>query len=353
MEQAVIRRIAGAAGALLLIALSWLGMDAAFAPPAGSYEVVATLGQAGSGLNDGTDVKVRGVRVGKVSDLRFEDGTATAVLRLEPDVQIPKTGLELVVTAKTLLGEKQVELSFPDSAFGQPPFLAEGDTLEASREPTELQEALDAMRPFLDAIDPQDIATLVDVLGEQQGEGEAIAKNLELSAEVARFFERTADDAINNLQLFTQFADGITPAAGDFARLNRDLPAAVALMHERTADIDSNLKALSSFAVTFAAYLEVEEDRIDRVLTSTDLVGAVLEPEIAAWGSFLDGLTKYTSNLGRPAGLLDDGTEWAAFRILVDLSAFGLPVGDGGVDLRDLIDQNSQTSQTSQEASNG
>jgi phospholipid/cholesterol/gamma-HCH transport system substrate-binding protein len=351
MEQAVIRRIAGAAGALLLVALSWLGMDYAFSPPKGSFHVTAVLGQAGSGLNEGTDVKVRGVRIGKVSDLRFEDGVAEATLQIDPGTEVPMTGLDMVVTAKTLLGEKQIELSFPDDAFGQPPFLSEGDVLEASREPTELQEVLDAMRPFLDAIDPQDIATIVDVLGEQQGEGENIARNLELSAEVARFLDRTADDAINNLVLFTQFADGVTAGAEDFARMNRNLPAAVALMHERTDDIDTNLKALSSFAVTFAAYLEVEEDRIDRVLTTGDAVGAVLEPEIGAWGSFLEGLFHYTQNLGRPAGILSDGTEWAAFRILVDLSHFGLPVGDGGVDLRDLIDD--VPASADQEAANG
>jgi phospholipid/cholesterol/gamma-HCH transport system substrate-binding protein len=350
MEQAVIRRIAGAAGALLLVALSWLGMDYAFSPAKGSFHVTAVLGQAGSGLNDGTDVKVRGVKIGKVSDLRYENGVATAILQIEPGTQVPTTDLDMVVTAKTLLGEKQIELSFPDEVFGQPPFLSDGDTLEASREPTELQEVLDAMRPFLDAIDPEDIATIVDVLGEQQGEGDNIARNLELSAEVARFLDRTADDAINNLVLFTQFADGITAGADDFARMNRNLPAAVALMHERTEDIDSNLKALSSFAVTFAAYLEVEEDRIDRVLTTGDMVGAVLEPEISAWGSFLDGLFRYTQNLGRPAGILSDGTEWAAFRILVDLSHFGLPVGDGGIDLRDLIDG---PPVSGQEAANG
>jgi phospholipid/cholesterol/gamma-HCH transport system substrate-binding protein len=330
VEQAIVRRIAGTAAAVLLVAVSWLGLDHAFSPPAGSFEVTAVLGNAGSGLNTGSDVKVRGVRVGQVSALRYEDRVAIATLRIDPGNDIPRKGLSVAVTAKTLLGEKQVELDFPQERFGQPPLLAAGDVVEADTRPTELQEAIAAMEPFLAAIDPHEIATIIDVLGQQQGEADRIRRSLELTSEVAAFAERTADQSLRDIRLLTSFADQMTPVAAEFDRMNRNLPAAVALIHERTADIDSNLDVLTSFAATLTSYLQVEERRIAQTLATGDIVGAFLERNAGAFGSFIEGQAIYFESLGRPAQILDDGSVYGPFKIVLDLSQLGLPIGSDG-----------------------
>ncbi len=122
LQTAVGRRIVGFTSALLLTALTLLAFRVVTAPSPGSYEVEALLGRAGAGLGPGSDVKVRGAVVGEVVDLRYVEGRAVATLLMEPEPRLPAE-LDLVVTAKTLLGEKQVELSFADDRFGQPPFL--------------------------------------------------------------------------------------------------------------------------------------------------------------------------------------------------------------------------------------
>jgi hypothetical protein len=155
-DSIVVRRIMGTAAAVLLLAVSTVIMEARFAPPAGSYEVTADLGRAGSGLRAGNDVKVRGTNVGEVSEVFYEDGRALAVLTMDPEPPLPPAEeLELVVTAKTLLGEKQIELSFDDGLFGTEPTLSAGDVIVADRQPTELSEAIDALVPFVEAVDPR------------------------------------------------------------------------------------------------------------------------------------------------------------------------------------------------------
>lgn len=318
MDQVVVRRILGTASAVLVIALGYLGMKWRYAPPPDSYTVTAVLGRAGSGLTQGSDVKARGVRIGQVASLAYDDGTATAVLRLEDDPRLPAPeDLTLVVTAKTLLGEKQIELTFPEDRFGHEPFLMAGDTLVAARPPTELQEVLDELTPFLDAIDGQDLATIVDALGEQEGEGPAIAENIELSQRLADFGQRTAQQNLENLAALADIAAALEPRAGDINRLNNAVAEATRVLREQQLDVRRNLESLTRFATGFAELLEVEEPTIDRLMRTGDRIGAVLERQAPHIANLIHGLYTYTSELGKHGGDLDDGSEYAFFRILI------------------------------------
>ena len=313
------RRILGLGAVVLVLALATLVLDWRYAPPAGSYQVTAVLGDAGSGLSEGTDVKVRGVRIGQVDRVRYEDGTAYADLTLEAKPQLPGPDrLELVVTAKTLLGEKQVELSFPDEAYDDPPFLAAGDRLEASREPTELSEVLDVMDPFLAAIDERELATIVDVLGDQRGEGETFARNLELGQQLAAFGERTAPDALERMRDLSVVADTFAEATPDLTRMNTALPEATGVLTERQADLRANLEAVSRFSRTLDRFLVVEEQVLSDFLVTQQPVGEVLERNQDHLGTLIEGIALYARAMGSGGTLLDDGTEWAGFRIFID-----------------------------------
>ena len=325
MDPVLVRRILGTASVVLLLAVSTVILEARFAPPSGSYEVTADLGRAGSGLRPGTDVKVRGVNIGEVSEVRFEDGRARATLTLLPEPSLPPADeLELVVTAKTLLGEKQIEISFDDERLEAGPTLQAGDTIVATREPTELAEAIDVLQPFIAAVDPEDLATIVDTLGAQQGEGERIAENLEVSQELFAFGAETADDTLARLRAFSDVSEALAPATDDLGRLNRTLPDATALLTERQAEIRSNLETVSRAANTVSAFLDVEEQTISRFLRTSQPVGDVLERQADEIGSMVEGAALYMESLGSGGMLLDDGTEWAGFKIFVDLEEFDL-----------------------------
>lgn len=316
MNQPVVRRLFGVAGILLILGLV-LGSLRWVNRPTG-VTVTAELGRAGSGLRQGTDVKVRGVAVGQVAGVRLEDGRAVADLEIDNEPPLPAPdSIEMVVTAKTFLGEKQIELNFDDERFGRPPFLRAGDTLVADRPPTEVSEVLDALTPFIDAVEPRDLATIIEALAEQEGEGETIARNIELGQQLADFGARTAEDALDRLATFARVADTLGDRTDDFNRLNRALPDAVNVLPDRQLDVRANLEALRRFSTGLAEFLEVEEEAIGRLATVGDIVGAVLERHVGQIGEIVFGLYRYTYSLGHHGGDLDDGTEFGFFRIFL------------------------------------
>lgn len=323
MDQTLVRRIVGTASAVFVIALSTVALEARYAPPAGSYEVVAELGRAGSGVRQGTDVKVRGVRVGQVAETMYEDGVALARLTLDPEPRLPTADqLTLVVTPKTLLGEKQIDLSFEEALPDDGPFLEAGDRLVASRAPTEITEAIDALEPFIHAVDPHDLATIVDTLGDQRGEGEVIAENIELGQELAAFGARTAPETLDRFRAFTDVSDALTLAVPDLTRMNTALPEATAVLVERQADLRTNLDTLSRFSTNFTEQLEVQEPTISRFLTTSQPVGHALVRQQDQIGELLRGIFMYSRAMGSGGLLLDDGSEWAPFRIFIDEDSF-------------------------------
>lgn len=322
MNELLTRRLLGTAAAIIIVSLMTVGIANRYAPDADSYTVDVVLGRAGVGLTEMSDVKARGVRIGSVDSLAYEDGMATAVLRIEGDVRLPAPDdLRLLVTAKTLLGEKQVELEFPEERFESPPFLEQGDLLVAAREPTELAEVLDTLTPFIDAINGEQLATIIDALADQQGEAEVIAENLELGVELLEFAETTADQTLDNFDDLADVAAALTPSLADSQdRITAALPEATRVLRTQPEQVARALTSLSDFSNRFAGYLEVEEDAIGTLLDISDPVGEVLERRAPELAGMIDGASDYGRLLGGAAGLLNDATVFGYFRLFIDES---------------------------------
>lgn len=77
----------------------------------GVYEISAELKDA-AGLQSGNEVRVAGVKVGRVVDVRLTDTAAVIDLEIENGVDIPQE-TRLEVKLKTLLGQKFVDLQLP------------------------------------------------------------------------------------------------------------------------------------------------------------------------------------------------------------------------------------------------
>jgi virulence factor Mce-like protein len=312
---------------VLLLAVGYAWLSSRYQQPAGTISITAEMGNAGSGLVPGSDVKYLGVRVGRVADLDYTGGKATAKIQIFPqEVCLPApTGLVLVVTAKTLLGEKQVELAAAEGhTAGEEPCLAAGDHVVAAAEPTELQAVIDELNRVFSAIDPDDLAAIFEAFAQQRGEEAVLQENIRLGNELSEFGARTAQQNIDNLRRLAGIAEALEPRAGDLTRLNANLAEATAVLREREGDLSDTLDVTLDFATGLAEFLETSEALIDGLMQSGDIVGAVLEDNQDNVGSLIEGLIVYGQGLGRGGMLLDDGSEWAPFKVFLSFDFEGL-----------------------------
>lgn len=121
-ETVVGAAVLGAAGLFLAYALSSAGTSGG----AGGYQITAKFGQVG-GLAPGADVRVAGVKVGTVADVRLDPQTYLAVteLALDGGVAIPADSVAKV-TSDGLLGGSHVAIA----PGGSPENLADGGQIE-------------------------------------------------------------------------------------------------------------------------------------------------------------------------------------------------------------------------------
>lgn len=317
-ESATVRRLAGAAAVIVVLALCLLAFRFMASPPSGSYEVRAILGEAGTNLSAGSDVKVRDVAVGTVARIDLDDqARAVATLVIWPRYRIPED-VDVTVNSKTLLGERYVEL-VPHGPLDEGAALSAGDVLRTDDERVvEVQDLVDAIDPLLAAIDPLAAGRIIDELGSFTPDDARIAaRNLEVGAELADFGAATAEEQIDRLSAVADLTGELARAADDWNRLDRSLPRWVSLLPDRQAAIRTNLEALSSFSLTLAEFLEVKETTIAELLRATTVVNGVIAAQPHELASLVDGIAQYAFKFSVHGGSLNDGTEHGYFRVFI------------------------------------
>src|SRR5690348_15722986 len=131
MDLLTLRRrnmLIGAIALLLLASTVTVGVKASFGAYAGGYRITGSFDAAGQGLLPGSDVKIRGVNVGSVRKVRLVDGRALVTMRIHGDQKVP-TATKAVIRAKTLFGEKFVDLDLTKDQEVHGPYLHAGDRL--------------------------------------------------------------------------------------------------------------------------------------------------------------------------------------------------------------------------------
>lgn len=285
----------GALFAVLLAAVAYLGAQWALGELDEVNVVEVTLGEIGQGVVSGSDVKMRGVIVGEVGEITLdEDLNAVAELVLEPPHRVPERA-DFAVTAKTLLGEKQIDIVF-DGGWDDGPFLADGARVDDPERVVELQDVLAELTELFDAIDPDDLAVLVtDGLGAFDGQGPAIARSVDEGARAAETFARSLDDQTAGLRDLSLVADELGRRGGEFNRMADELVVGLPTLSDNQPGTRRLLDELSRFAPVLDATLTVDRPSIDRMLVEGDSVTRMLfayRPEV---GELVSGLADYTS----------------------------------------------------------
>jgi phospholipid/cholesterol/gamma-HCH transport system substrate-binding protein len=172
-----------------------------------------------AGLRVGDDVRVAGVRVGRVQQIRVAHDGAEVAFQLQAQQPLLET-TKVVMRYQNLLGQRYLALvQGPDRG----PRLAAGATVPLARTSPgfDLTELLNGFRPLFEALRPDDVnalaSSLVKVL---QGEGGTVES---LLAQTARLTSFLADRD----QVVGEVLDNLTPVLVDLAGHGTELRATV------------------------------------------------------------------------------------------------------------------------------
>lgn len=249
-----------------------------------STNAFAEFENCGQGLREGGDVKLRGVLVGRIGPLeRVEEGDCSVRLDLFPESidQVPaNAGAE--IRAKTVFGEKWVELTYPDDPDDSP--IAAGDVIPKDRtvDPLEVETILNTGMPILEAVDAENLAAALEALSEGFAgqEGDVVAS--------IRDGIRALRPLNENKALLAESIDQLDKSADVLDDVDEDLIEAL-----------DNLDSVNEFTVSNAALIE---ENLNRAPILLDELSVLFETRFG-------DLTKLVDRGATVIGLISSRTE--------------------------------------------
>ncbi|CAN5403521.1 hypothetical protein BH10ACT1_BH10ACT1_27300 [soil metagenome] len=323
--QKAYRAIAAVVVVVLVSSAATVAIRTAYGAFSDDFQVKTRFARAGQALKPGSDVKYRGVTVGKVRSIDLEDRQVDVVLQLHEDVKVPRT-TRATVRPKTLFGEKYVELAVvPGGDVG--PFLEKGDQVRSGGTGEEVEELLDSTDKLLRAVDIDEVATLMDELTRAaQGEGDDVARLIDRGVEASGVFRDTLEAqlrAVDSLARFSRQYRDIGPSINSISgNLNDLLPT----FNAARADYERLLVTLRPFADHLSDFIEVNEADLEKLLDNGDNIVRVLTARKENISETVYGLSRYMQTFAGAISdeQLPDGSRYAYLKVFVeagDLSA--------------------------------
>lgn len=306
--------LTGAIALLLLIGAVTVGVKGAFGAFDGGYELTGTFDAAGQGLLAGSDVKVRGVNIGKVRRIQLRHGDAMVTLRINDGERVP-TDATATIRPKTLFGEKFVDID-PGSAEASGPFLADGGEITHTLGGFELETVLTEIYPILKAIDPAELTTVLGQLADGgRGMGEAINRSIVNGATLSQTF---ADDAELTKEFLADMAavsEQLGASADDLVATAGAANVALPTINQHEDDVVALLQQTGRLSSDVADLLEHNRPFVEASLGEGSKGVQVLYDRRAQVMPLVIGLRQYVQTLASSVRIdLGDGTLMAAVK---------------------------------------
>jgi phospholipid/cholesterol/gamma-HCH transport system substrate-binding protein len=313
--------VAFAAIALALLALLYNTMLNGV--PGDTREYAAAFTNV-SGLTEGDDIRVAGVRVGKVTGIAIDDGGARVTFEVSDDQPLLDT-THVVMRYQNLLGQRYLSLvQGPERGDRMPA----GTEIPRSRTSPgfDLTELLNGFRPLLNVLRPADVnrlaGSLIQVL---QGEGGSVEQLLRQTGELTSFLA-------DRDEIFAHVLTNLTPVLNDLAGQGDELASTVhelrLLMTGLAGDRHRIGRSISNLSTLITSTSELLADAREPLVTDVHLlrqVSAVLDGQKHHLTEALKAFGSVFGDLGRVASYRNS--------VNVYLCSMWLGIGDGEINL--------------------
>jgi len=269
-----------------------------------TYRVTAYFDRAVS-VFPSSDVRVLGLPAGTVADVEIDGDRVRIDMDIDDAIEIPEDATAQIVP-QSLIGERYIQITpaFQEGMVA----LEDGAVIEDTVIPVEPDEALAALKEFMDSLDPQGIGNLVsnveeslagngaqinDALGSLSELVETFAEKDEVLLRIVDSFDRLTQTLVTREQQLGEVIDAFADASSVLADERESLEALVAgladlsrnglaLLGEHAGPLRADIETLAGAAATIDANLTAVTQLLAAgPLISEGIIGAY-NPELRA-----------------------------------------------------------------------
>jgi phospholipid/cholesterol/gamma-HCH transport system substrate-binding protein len=179
--------------------------------------VPVTLVSDRSGLvmEDGAKVKLRGVQIGQVENVRGGNGQVRLTLNIDEDqMRYVPANVQARIRATTAFGAKYVDLLYPDNPTSAR--LSKGAVIQSENVSTEVNTVFQNLTGVLQQIDPAKLNGVLSALAEGlRGQGDTLGQAITDGNEVLEQLNPRSETVRRDFQSLKGFSDTYSAAAHD------------------------------------------------------------------------------------------------------------------------------------------
>ena len=275
---------------LFFLWLTWAFFNKTFTEYA---DVKLVTEQSGLALNETGDVKLRGMIVGTIRDIRAESDKIVVTLGMNPDLidRVP-ANVRAEIVPKTLFGEKFIDLIPTASGSGES--LQAGDTITNAVVPVEFEEFFNDIYPLLTAVPPEKIGYTLSALADSlEGRGDSFGATLVQTNDYLKKLNpelQTGVDDIIDLGEVSREYSGQMDEFGDLLRNSAEVSRTMVDVEDDLADFFSETDSLAG---TLSSFLEAVDEGLISTAANSVMPLTVSEEYSSVFPCWFQGLDMF------------------------------------------------------------
>lgn len=291
------RLVFGGIGLAVLAAGAGVLIYGANPEHSGSTYYTASFGKAGQGMDNQSDVKIRGIAVGGVESVTLgKNGRAIVRFRVDNGIKLPVT-TKATIEPLSVFGPKDLDLDL-GSGEGSPEHLPDGGAVTQTQDPSELSDTAWPTYRLTTAISPEELAGIVKTFADGlRGEGPALNRTI---VNAGKLVDGAYGDRADIKQLVGDvpgLADTFGSRASEIIQLTADFNALSPAINARPDKIAQLLDGISNVSGTVDTNLKLLGNKPGQLIDSSGKVVHVLYAGRANTPQLIDSLIGFFAGI--------------------------------------------------------